>query len=144
MGAGPRERRWRCFLAWMLPGACLAFGVTALGVFVVPLGLLLAVGLAGRRPRVDALGLLPGLGGVVAWIGSINLHYHACSSSSVSVLLPRGTTRSVVYSCGGVNGVPWMVVGVSAVVAALVLYLIATRPATPAGSDPISMQPLPG
>jgi hypothetical protein len=128
----------------MLPGACLAFAVTALGFFVVPVGLLLAIGLARRRRGMDAVGLVAGIGVMVAWIGSINLDYHACSSSSVSLALPRGSTRSAVYSCGGVNGTPWMIVGVTALLAALVVYIVATRPCPPAGAEPNRAQAPPG
>jgi hypothetical protein len=143
MEAGHRERKWSWFGAWMLPGACLAFAVTALGVFVVPVGLLLALGLLRRRPGIESLGLLAGLGAIVAWIGSLNLDYRACLSNSVSLSLPRGATRSAVYSCGGVNGARWMIVGVSAVVAVLMLYLVATRSAPPTGADPCVAQPSP-
>jgi hypothetical protein len=128
----------------MLPGACLAFAVTALGVFVVPVGLLLALGLVRRRPGVDSLGLLVGLGAIVTWLGSLNLDYQACSSSSVSLSLPRGAMRSAVYSCGGVDGVPWMIAGASAAVGVSILYFVATRSAPPARADANSAQRSPG
>ncbi len=122
----------------MLPGACLAFDVSSLGVFLVPLGLLLALGLARRRAGVDALGLLAGLGAIIAWIGSLNLDYRACSSGSVTLMLsPRGP-HSVSYSCGGVNGVPWVIAGTCAVAGALAWYLIATPPSLPAGANPMA------
>jgi hypothetical protein len=145
MRAGRRERKWRWFVAWMLPGMCFAFVVTAVGVFMVPVGLALVVWLFGRRPGVDAFGLLAGIGTVVVWIGSINLNYHACSSGPASLSLPAsGAARFVSYSCGGVNGVPWMIVGACAVIAAVVLYLVATRSAPPAGPDPFVGRPLAG
>jgi hypothetical protein len=128
----------------MLPGACGAFAVTALGVLVVPVGLLLALGLVWRRPGVDSLGSLAGLGVIVAWIGSLNLDYHACSSNPVGLSLPRGATGSAVYSCGGVNGSPWMIVGGSAVVAVLILYFVATRSTPPVGADSCGAQSSPG
>src|SRR5664279_2759399 len=41
MRSGRDKRSWRWFAAWMMTGICLALGVSALGVFVVPLGLVL-------------------------------------------------------------------------------------------------------
>lgn len=145
MHSRSRERSWRWFVTWMLPGICFAFAVTAVGVFVVPIGLALVAWLLGRRPRVDAFGLLAGIGTVVAWIGSINLDYHACSSGHVSLSLSASSAaRSVSYSCGGVNGVPWMIAGGSAVVAAIAVYLVATRSAPPPGPDRFVGSPLAG
>lgn len=120
-------RNWRWFVAWMLPGICLASGVTALGIFIAPVGLVLIGGLAWRRPTVDALGLLAGVGASVAWLGSINLGYRACSSNHGELSLSPGGPGSVSYSCGGVNGPAWMIVGVCVVAAAAVLYLVMTR-----------------
>jgi hypothetical protein len=122
------KRSWRWFAAWMLPGTCLAFGVSALGIFAVPLGLVLIVALCWRRPTVEAFGLLAGLGVIVTWIWSINLNYRACTSHAASLTLAPGGPRSASYSCGGINGLPWIIVGVSGVIAAIVLYLLTSRP----------------
>jgi len=138
MRATRGDRRWRWFVAWMLPGVCLAFGVTALGIFVVPVGLLLIVGLSWRRATVDALGLLAGLSAIVAWMGSINLGYRACTSNHVALRLSPGGPRSVSYSCGGINGLTWMIVGIGAAVAAVVLYLVMTRHRGLPGGKPTS------
>ncbi len=116
-------RSWRWFVAWMLPGVCVAFGVTALGIFIVPVGLVLVICLAWRRATVDALGLLAGVGAIVAWVGSINLGYRACSSSHPGLSLAPGE-RSVSYSCGGVNGQAWLIVGVCMLAASVALYLV--------------------
>ena len=107
----------------MLPGVCVAFGVTALGIFIVPVGLVLVICLAWRRATVDALGLLAGVGAIVAWVGSINLGYRACSSSHPGLSLAPGE-RSVSYSCGGVNGQAWLIVGVCMLAASVALYLV--------------------
>jgi hypothetical protein len=133
MRANRGGRSWRWFVAWMTPGVCLAFTVTALGVFMLPVGLVLVVALAQRRPTVDAWGLLAGLGAIVAWIGSINLDHRACSSHAVRLSLTPAGSRSISYSCGGVNGLPWLVVGATAAIAAIVLYLLAARSRPPGG-----------
>lgn len=127
------KRCWRWFAAWMMPGICLAFAVSALGIFVVPLGLVLVVALCWRRPTAEAFGLLAGLGVIVAWIGSINLDYRACTSHAVGLTLAPGGPRSASYSCRGINGLPWIIVGVSAVIAAIVLYLLTSSPPMPRG-----------
>ncbi len=108
----------------MLPGVCVAFGVTALGIFIVPVGLVLIICLAWRRATVDALGLLAGVGAIVAWVGSINLGYRACSSRHPALSLTPGGARSISYSCGGVNGLAWLIVGVCMLAAAVALYLV--------------------
>jgi hypothetical protein len=107
----------------MLPGVCVAFGVTALGIFIVAVGLVLVICLAWRRATVDALGLLAGVGTIVAWVGSINLGYRACSSRHPALGLTPGQ-RSVSYSCGGVNGQAWLIVGVCLLTASVALYLV--------------------
>ena len=117
------EGRFRWFVAWAAPGVCFAFGVTALGVFTVPLGALLLVALASRRWGAATLGLLAGVGVTVTGIGSIHRNYQACSGARTSAYLAPGGTGSVSYSCGGVDGVHWMIVGITLTVIALVLYL---------------------
>jgi hypothetical protein len=137
------ERRWRWFAAWSLPGVCVALGVTALGVFTLPVGLVLVVVLSARRRRAASLGLLAGVGVVVTLIGSIHLDYQACSAIHESDHLAPGVAGPVSGSCGGIDGVPWMIVGIALTVAAVVLYLHATRPALP-GSSPTSAPALRG
>lgn len=87
------------------------------------MGLVGIICLAWRRATVDALGLLAGVGVIVAWVGSINLGYRACSSSHPGLSLAPGE-RSVSYSCGGVNGLAWLIVGVCMLGAAVALYLV--------------------
>jgi hypothetical protein len=136
VSANRSRRSWRWFVAWMAPGVCLAFGVTALGVFMLPVAVVLVVVLTRRRSSADAWGLLAGLGVVVAWIGSINLDYRACSSHSVHLSL-AATGRSVSFSCGGVDGLPWLIVGGCAAGVAIVLYVLVTRSRLD-GVEPVS------
>jgi hypothetical protein len=135
MRGGRDKRSWRWFAAWMMPGICLALGVSALGVFAVPLGLVLVSALAWRRPTGDALGLLAGLGVIVAWIGSVNFEYRACSTQAVRLTLVPGAPRSASYSCGGVSGLPWLIVGLSTVAVAIILYLLTTRATASGGKS---------
>jgi len=77
------------------------------------------------------------LGVVVTLIGSIHLEYQACSAIHESGRLTPGETGPVSYGCGGIDGVLWMIVGIALTVVAVVLYLRATRRASP-GNSPTS------
>ena len=72
---------------------------------------------------------------IVAWIGSINLDYRACSSHAVRLTLTPGGPPSASYSCGGVNGLPWLIVGLSAPAVAIALYLLITRSTASGGQS---------
>jgi len=112
----------------MIPGICLALGVTARGIFVVPAGLIAGVALGSRSRAVDSLGGLAGVGVIVVWIGSINLDYQHCRSHTAHLSLAPGGPTSASFSSGGVNGLPWMILSASAMAVAIVLYLLMTRP----------------
>jgi hypothetical protein len=114
----------------MLPGACLAFGVSALGIVVLPIGLLLVWLLSRRSAAVHGLGMLAGLGAIVAWFGVLNLTYRACSSTAGSGTVAPGG-RGGGSSCGGIIGTQWLVLGVGMVVAAIVLYVLKTSDRPP-------------
>ena len=122
-GDKPRPK-W--FAAWALAGVLVAFGVSALGVFTVPVGLVLAFALSRRHTGPAALGFLAGLGGVVAALGAASLDYHPCASASERAHLSPSETGPVGSSCGGIHGLPWMIVGIAAVVVASLLYLRAS------------------
>jgi hypothetical protein len=125
------NRSWRWFAAWMLPGACLALGVSALGVFALPVAAILIFVLSQRRSTVDALGLLAGLGAIVAWIGSLNLNHQACSSHTTRATLAPGGAQSISYSCGGIDGKPWLIMGIGIAAVAIALYLLMTSEIRP-------------
>jgi hypothetical protein len=124
-GARP-NRSWRWFAAWMLPGACLALGVSALGIFALPVAAVLILVLSQRRATVDALGVLAGLGAIGAWIGSLNLNHQACSSHATRAALAPGGAQSISYSCGGINGTPWLIIGIGMAAVAIGLYIMMT------------------
>lgn len=109
---------WLRFFVWGLAGACLALGVTALGVFTFPLGLVVVVWLMRtRRSGREALGLLEGAGAVVVLVGALNLDYRSCASGPVFLHSVRGGS-----SCGGVEGLSWLVVGAVVMLLAAVAY----------------------
>jgi hypothetical protein len=128
--AGP-NRSWRWFATWMPPGACLALGVSAFGIFALPVAVVLILVLSQRRWTVDALGLLAGLGAIVAWIGSLNLNHQACSSHATRATLAPGGAQSISYSCGGINGTPWLIIGIGMAAVAIALYIPLTSEIRP-------------
>jgi hypothetical protein len=109
-----------------LPGACFALSISALAIFALPLGILVALALRRRSGGREELGLLAGVGIIIGAVGSIHMHYQACSATGGSLVLPAGHT-SVSSSCGGVDGVPWLIVGVLLTAGALILYWRASR-----------------
>jgi hypothetical protein len=129
-GARP-NRSWRWFAAWMLPGACLALGVSALGIFALPVAVVFILVLSRRRATVDALGLLAGLGVIGAWIGSLNLNHQACSSNATRATLTPGGAQSISNSCGGINGTPWLIIGIGMATVAIGLYILMTSETRP-------------
>jgi hypothetical protein len=109
---------WLRFFMWGAAGACFALGVTAVGVFTVPLGALMAVWLArSRRSARELLGLFEGAGTIFVLIGALNLDYRSCPSGTV--FLSPGQHG---FSCGGVDGTPWLIVGVAAMLLIALTY----------------------
>jgi hypothetical protein len=119
-------RRWLWFIAWVFPGACVALSISVLGIFALPLGIVASLALGRRSGGAEALGLLAGVGIVIGVVGSIHLHHQACSASGGNLVLRLGQS-SVGSSCGGVDGIPWLIAGLALTAAAAILYLLASR-----------------
>ncbi len=119
-------RRWLWFIAWALPGACFALSISWLAIFALPLGILAVLVLRKASGGREPLGLLAGVGVVIGVIGSIHVHYQACSATGGSLFLRVGQT-SVGSSCGGVDGIPWLIAGFVLTAGAVILYLLASR-----------------
>jgi hypothetical protein len=98
-------------------------GISQIGVFTIPIAILLTIALVrlgGAGPEL--LGLLEGVGGVGVAVGVINLNYHPCPNKLV--LAPGQTSAS----CGGFNGLPWLIGGFVVMIAALVAFWLLIRP----------------
>jgi hypothetical protein len=121
---GSRRGLW--FIAWALPGACFGLSISALAILTLPLGILAVLVLRRRSGGREVLGLLAGIGVVIGAIGSGHMHYQACSATGGSLFLRVGQT-SVGSSCGGVDGILWLIAGVFLTATAVILYLLATR-----------------
>lgn len=119
-------RSWRWFVSWTLPGVCLALSITGAGIVTAPLALILVVLLSWRRPTPDALGGVAGIGAMVALVGALHLGYHACSTRGTKLVLGPSSDHSLSASCGGINGVPWLIIGALVVLMSIGLYLLVT------------------
>ena len=125
-------RRWLWFIGWVLPGACVGLSISVLAIFTLPLGILAVLVLRRRSGGREALGLLAGIGVAIVTIGSIRVHDQACSANGGSLFLRVGQT-SVASSCGGVDGIPWLIAGVALIATAAILYLRASRRSSSSG-----------
>jgi hypothetical protein len=112
--------------------------ISALAIFALPLGIVAVLVLRRRSSGREVLGLVAGIGLAIGVIGSIHVNYQACSATSGSLVLPVGHT-SVGSSCGGVDGIPWLIAGVVLTAAAVILYLLASRPTSSDGPAVIPM-----
>lgn len=115
--------RWGWFAAWSLPGACIALGVSQIGLVTLPLGVLLGVWLSRRSAARDSLGLVEGVGLVGVVIGLLNLDYSPCPSDRTLTLAPGQAS----VSCGGFDGRPWLVAGMALVALGVLSYWLVTR-----------------
>ena len=109
--------RWLRVLGWGVVGVCFALLVSQIGLFVLPIGLVLALILSRGGRGADMLGLLVGAGAVSAVIGFANLNYRACSDGPV-VLRPGQSS----VSCGGFDGTPWLIAGLVTMTLAAAVY----------------------
>jgi len=124
----PTTGRWRAPLfltGWFLVGVCVALGVTQLIFVSFPVAAVLIALLALRSQGPELLGIPLGVGALGVWIGANN-HYTPCPSNGVFTLLPGQREAS----CGGFDGLPWLVAGVMVMLGSLVLYAVLTRHAS--------------
>ena len=103
--------------------------VSVLGLFFLPILLVGPVILARLTRAGEAIGVIGGVGSVIALIGILNLDYRPCPSGPV--ILPPGKTS---FECGGVDGTPWLIVGVVLMAAATLAYsLLRRKPSSKGG-----------
>lgn len=115
--ASPRRPRSQLpwFLAWAAVGAGVALGISALGIFAVPLALLVAI-LLILRHHADrsALGILVGMGLLSLYVAYVQrkgpgtVYWHTATASGADQYLdPR----------------PWLVAGILLVAVGIVAFL---------------------
>jgi len=99
-------------------------GVTSLGIFAVPVGIVLAALLLRRHRDASGWGFLAGVGVLVSLVGAINLDYQPCPAGPIHGVIPPGGGSSFSGSCGGVDGLPWLVVGLVMLAVAVAAYVV--------------------
>jgi hypothetical protein len=129
-------RRWPWFLAWTLPGACFAVSVTALGWYPLLLAILTGIVFARFSHGRERLGVLAGIGIAVVFLGSLHTNYQACRPFMLG-------HAGVVYSCGGIDGTHWLIVGTALTLAAATLSWLHGPPRTHSG-EMTNHTPTPG
>ena len=122
----PRSRPpW--FLAWVVVGVGVALGISTLGVFAVPVALLIAILLVvSRHAGRPAFGLLAGMGLVSLYVAYVQrngpgtVYWHTATSSGADQYMdPR----------------PWLVAGILLVVIGLGGFFWRRRRSAADGSD---------
>jgi hypothetical protein len=96
------------FWAWAFVGAALGFGVSAFGIFTVPLALIAVVLITRHRPIRGAFGLLSGVGAVLLLVAY--LHRDGPGTTCWHTATAVGCDQHL-------NPIPWLVVGLICVVA---------------------------
>ena len=118
---------WPAFFWYVLSGGLLSFGIVAaasVGLLVLPFGMVLFGLLIAYAPDPrDRWGVFTGVGAVGILIGLLNIDNRPCAgwvSGQETGSTSSGATSSV--SCGGLDGRPWLVIGVLLIVVSLVVY----------------------
>ena len=112
---------------WSIASALLTFsvlGAWGIGIFIVPVAIVFLV-LAMRRNSPWPERTVGSVAGIaIACIGVAFIHrsYAPCDSGSAVMLGPGQS-----LSCGGLDPLPWMIVGSTLLVGALCSYLLWKR-----------------
>jgi hypothetical protein len=98
--------------------------ISFLRYFVLPFAAVLTVLLLRYAiDRRDAWGLIAGFGAVLLYVGVSNIGTVPCPQSTISTTGGPGSSAT----CGGMNASPWLAVGATLVVGALVAYWVVRR-----------------
>ena len=118
---------WIAFSLWAVPGIVAGLQVSAIGVLLLPVGLVVIVLLAkSTRIWPEVLGLFEGMAAVCFVVVALNADYWTCPPSGE--VITRTKDSLTVESCGTVNPWPWLMVGLTLAVGAAVAYRVAKRP----------------
>jgi hypothetical protein len=128
-----KKSGWIWFALWALPGIVVGFQVSAIGVLLLPLGLLAALILfrvTGAGPEL--LGILEGVAVACLLVVVLNADYWTCPPSGEVITRTRDTLT--VESCGTLNPWPWLVAGLVFAVGPAIAYAVARSARTTPGS----------
>lgn len=126
------EERWRAegwagFAAWGLVGALFSLsvlGAASIGLFVLPvavLALMVVVWLVRVWPEIA--GMLEGAAALSLFVALSNLGSTPCPSSGSGVHVGGGAGGTS-FSCGGLDPMPWLLVGLALAGAGLGIYVL--------------------
>jgi hypothetical protein len=124
----------------MVPGMCFGMFVSVVGLFTIPVGIVIALALHRRSGGREMLGLITGIGITITFIGSLHGNYQACSAEPRALVLRPGQA-SAGFSCGGVDGPHWLIVGVALTIAAAAMYWYTARRAGSGGATSATPTP---
>jgi hypothetical protein len=123
---------WRAFAEWALALALLGFaviGLASIGMFIFPFALL-AIALAARRNRAwpeAATGAPTGAGIICLYVAFVQRGYSPCPEMPIRIQIHPGGSGRGSFSCGGLQPLPFLTVGLLLVVAGVVGYLVLKR-----------------
>lgn len=122
-----RRTGWIAFSLWAVPGIVLGLQFSAIGVLLLPVGLL-AIVLLAKFTRVwpEVLGVSEGIAAACLLVVALNADYWTCPASGE--VITRTKDSVTVESCGTLNPWPWLVVGLIFAVGGAVAYGLAKRP----------------
>jgi hypothetical protein len=128
MSDRPDRSGWRSLIEWALALGLVALaliGAASIGIFVVPFAVVALV-FASDRNRTGAepvLGGLVGVGSVCLFVAYRNRAYVPCPPPGIPVQARPGEH----FSCGGLNPIPWLTVGVLLIAVGIACYLVLRR-----------------
>jgi hypothetical protein len=129
-----RKSGWIAFSLWAVLGIVVGLQVSAIGVLLLPVGLVVIVLLAKfTRIGPEVLGVFEGIAAVCFLVVALNADYWTCPPSGE--VITRTKDSVTVESCGTLNPWPWLIAGLIFAVGAALAYRVAKRPPGPALDD---------
>ena len=119
---------WQALGEWSVGFGLLtlsAIGVMSIGILILPFAIG-ALRLAGKRNRIwpeAAPGAFVGIGSVCVFIAYLHRSDSPCSASGGTIWVRPGDFGS----CGGLDPMPWLKVGVALTVSGLLAYAVLQR-----------------
>lgn len=125
-----RKTGWIAFSLWAVLGIVAGLQVSAIGVLLLPVGVVVIVLLAKfTRIWPEVLGVFEGIAAVCLLVVALNADYWTCPPSGE--VITRTKDSVTVESCGAVNPWPWLIFALTVAVGAAVAYRAAKRPPYP-------------
>ena len=122
-----RKTGWIAFSLWAVLGIVVGLQVSAIGVLLLPVGLVVIVLLAKfTRIWPEVLGIFEGIAAVCFLVVALSADYWTCPPRGE--VITRTKDSVTVESCGTLNPWPWLIAGLILAVGAALAYRVAKRP----------------